>query len=373
MFARLMTTFAFLLAIQVQPANAAPGRLVAASPMASEAPRSSGWRIKYESRDSDGQPIQVAGVVFTPQGKAPDGGWPVIAWAHGSWGVEPQCNIALKPALWTVSPFFKTLLERGYAVVATDYAGFGMGGIHPYLVGDASAYAVIDAVRAAAQVQGANTGRRYAVWGESQGGHAALWTGEKSPSYAPRLTLVGVAAAAPPTDLAANLGGKTDPTVRAFLTAYVAASWEQYYGADLRTFTGRTGADLIRKLSKNCVDIKGFKFKTQIGILRLRGFLKSVDLPAIEPWSTLIARNSVPGTPPRAPLLIAQGGKDVIVSPDVTRDYAKGFCKQGKKLRFLWMPSMEHPQSARDTAAQTIDWFDDRFAGKPEADDCGGV
>ncbi len=121
------------------------------------------------------------------------------------------------------------------------------------------------------------------------------------------------------------------------------------------------------------VDIKGFKFKTQIGILRLRGFLKSVDRPAIEPWSTLIARNSVPRTPPRAPLLIAQGGKDVIVAPDVTREYAKGLCKQGKKLRFLWMPSMEHPQSARDTAAQTIDWFDDRFAGKPEADDCGGV
>lgn len=373
MFIRPFIALALGVAAFAQTAIAAPGRIVTASPITPEAPRANGWRITYESRDSEGRPIQVAGVVFTPQGKAPENGWPVIAWAHGSWGIEPQCNIADKPALWAQSPFFKTLLARGYAVVATDYAGYGMGGIHPYLVGDASAYAVIDAVRAATRVQGANTGRRFAVWGESQGGHAALWTGQLAPSYAPGLTLVGIAAAAPPTDLAANLGGKTDPTVRAFLTAYVGTSWEQYYGADLRAFTGPVGADLIRRLSKNCVDLKGFKFMTKIGILRLRSALKGVDLPTIAPWRELIAHNSVSRTPPNAPLLVAQGGKDVIVAPEVTKAFVKDQCRQGKKLRFLWMPAMEHPQSARDTAGQTIDWISDRFAGRPEPDDCGGI
>lgn len=373
MLIRLLIAVALAAALFVQTAIAAPGRLVTASPITPEAPHANGWRITYESRDTGGQPIQVAGVVFTPHGKAPDGGWPVIAWAHGSWGIEPQCNIALKPALWIQSPFFRTLLERGYAVVATDYAGYGMGGMHPYLVGDASAYAVIDAVRAANRVGGADTGRRYAVWGESQGGHAALWTGQLAPTYAPGLTLVGVAAAAPPTDLAANLGGKTDPTVRAFLTAYVAASWEQYYGADLRAFTGPVGADLIRRLSRNCVDLNGFKFMTKIGILRLRSALKGVDLPTIDPWRELIARNSVARAPSRAPLLIAQGGKDVIVAPDVTKAFAKDQCRQGKKLHFLWMPSMDHAQIARGTVDQTIDWLSDRFAGRPEPDDCSRI
>lgn len=371
MLARLIAAFVLALATLSHPAIAAPGRLITASPLATEAPRSGGWRITYESRDSEGRPIQVAGVVFTPQGKAPDGGWPVIAWAHGSWGIEPQCNIALSPALWAQSPFFKALLARGYAVVATDYAGYGMGGIHPYLVGDASAYAVIDAVRAANRMQGANTGRRFAVWGESQGGHAALWTGQLAPTYAPGLTLVGIAAAAPTTDLVANLGGKIDPTVRAFLTAYVGASWEQYYGADLRAFTSPVGADLIRRLSKNCVDLKGFKFMTKIGLLRLRSALKGVDLPTVDPWRELIVHNSVSRTPANAPLLVAQGGKDVIVAPEVTKAFVKDQCRQGKKLRFLWLPAMEHPQSARDTANPTIDWIADRFAGRPEPDDCG--
>ena len=48
-----------------------------------------------------------------------------------------------------------------------------------------------------------NTGasNRFAVWGHSQGGHAALYTGEVAARYAPDLKLVGVAAAAPATYL----------------------------------------------------------------------------------------------------------------------------------------------------------------------------
>src|SRR3546814_18250510 len=64
---------------------------------------------------------------------------------------------------------------------------------------------VLGAVRGAREVPGAAAGSTFAVGGESQGGHAALWTAISARSYAPDLTLVATAAAAPPTDLAANL------------------------------------------------------------------------------------------------------------------------------------------------------------------------
>lgn len=373
MLKRVLLTLLGALFVCVQPSFAAPGRLISATPIVPDAPNSRGWRITYESQDSNARPIQVAGIVYVPEGRAPAGGWPVIAWAHGSWGLGDNCTLALDPAVWTQSPFLRTLLARGYAVAATDYAGFSTGGLNPYLVGDVTGYAVIDNVRAALQIRGAGTGRNFAVWGESQGGHAAIWTGQVWRGYAPGLNLVGIAAAAPPTDLAANLGGKTDPTIRAFLTAYTGASWEKYYGADLRTFTGPVGADLIRRIAKNCVSLKGFKFSTQIGILRLRGFLKGVDLPTVDPWRDLIARNSVSRAPTSAPLLIAQGGKDVVVSPDVTRTYARELCRQGQKLRFIWKPSMQHQDSAKETASETITWIGDRFAGRPLPNDCGKV
>ena len=39
------------------------------------------------------------------------------------------------------------------------------------------------------------------VWGHSQGGHAALWTGIVAPTYASDVPIAGVAAAAPASDL----------------------------------------------------------------------------------------------------------------------------------------------------------------------------
>lgn len=65
------------------------------------------------------------------------------------------------------------------------------------------------------------------VWGESQGGHAALWTGQLASVEGDRLQLLGVAAGAPPTDLAANLRQASNPNARTLLTALAVQSWSQ--------------------------------------------------------------------------------------------------------------------------------------------------
>src|SRR3546814_10708961 len=68
---------------------------------------------------------------------------------------------------------------------------------------------------------------QFAVWGESQGGHAALWTAIAAKSYAPELRLVGTAAAAPPTDLADNMRKASEPNVRALLMGFTMYSWSR--------------------------------------------------------------------------------------------------------------------------------------------------
>src|SRR3546814_10703141 len=98
---------------------------------------------------------------------------------------------------------------------------------HPYLVGGDTARSVLDAVRAARAIPGAAAGGQFAVWGESQGGHAALWTAIAAKSYAPELRLVGTAAAAPPTDLADNMRKASEPNVRALLMGFTMYSWSQ--------------------------------------------------------------------------------------------------------------------------------------------------
>lgn len=52
-----------------------------------KAPSSRALRIMYRSDGVHGTPIAVTGFLLVPRGKAPEGGWPVVAWGHGTSGV----------------------------------------------------------------------------------------------------------------------------------------------------------------------------------------------------------------------------------------------------------------------------------------------
>lgn len=264
-------------------------------------------------------------------------------------------------------------IARGYVVAATDYTGLGTPLPHPYLVQASAAHDMIDSVRAARAIAAAGAGRRYAVRGESQGGHAALSAGEYAARYAPELALVGVAAAAPPTDLVANLSGGADPSVRAFLTAFTAYSWSQHFGAPLATLGNRSTAGLIRRLARNnCVTLGAKpRLGTVIGVLALRRDLKGVDLGRRQPWARIARENSPGQRPAGAPLFIAQNEGDVIVSPAVTRAFVEKLCRRRERVRFVTLATPGgHPTSATDSAPATFDWLDARFAGARAPSDC---
>lgn len=182
--------------------RAKPGDVFHIYPQIGGAPENArAFRIIYRSTGAAGEPIAVSGTVIYPNAPAPAGGRNVIAWAHYTTGVSSRCAPTLLPNLSGTIPGLESMLDRGYVVVATDYEGLGVAGVHAYLVGNSEAQAVLDSVRAARHLTGARATRRFAVWGHSQGGHAALFSGELASSYAPELQLVGIAAAAPATYL----------------------------------------------------------------------------------------------------------------------------------------------------------------------------
>src|ERR1700754_3176238 len=159
------------------------------------------YRVLYRSTGMKEEPIFVSGVVIVPQGDPPPEGRPIVAWAHPTTGVTPLCAPSLAIFLFQQIQGLRSFVEHGYVVDATDYPGLGTPETHPYLVGDSEARAVLDSVRVASTMPGSGGGRRFTVWGHSQGGQAALFTGILAKTYAPELTLLGVAAAAPATDL----------------------------------------------------------------------------------------------------------------------------------------------------------------------------
>lgn len=349
------------------------GQLIAADPVVETPGGMQAWRVRYWTADGAGRPREVTGMVVAPREAIPARPRPVLAWTHGTWGIASRCAPSLSPNFWQVTPALEAV-KSGHVVVAPDYAGLGSAGMHPFLVGVDTGRAVIDGVRAARQIPGAAAGGRYAVWGESQGGHAALWTAQIARTYAPELDLVGAAAAAPPTDLIENLRQSPNKTVRTFFTAYIGRSWSVHYGAPLSIFGGPQTRQIMTRLAdNNCIELHSKpKLGTILGVLTLQNRLKTVDLGRIQPWAGLARRNSPTTGRVGVPLLIAQNARDDLVAPAVTATHVRALCRSGNRVRRIAITGAGHATSAKDSMAETLRWIAARFAGQADRNDCGG-
>jgi acetyl esterase/lipase len=331
----------------------------------------SAYRVLYRSRGLRGEPIAVSGVVIAPRGQAPAGGRPVVAWAHPTTGVATRCAPSLAFFVFQQIQGLREMAAQGYAVAATDYPGLGTAGAHPYLVGESEARAVLDIVRAARSMPAINASNEVAIWGHSQGGQAALFAGLITKSYAPDLNVVGVAVAAPATELAtlmredlSSVGGKN-------LTAMTLWSWDRVFGARMRRIVEPQAVPAVNRLAEACIESIGDLFQRRRLERPLEMNFLTVKNPAdVEPWRALAAANT-PGIPPHdIPLFVAQGSADRLVRPEVTREYVARACRGGVKVSFLALPGVGHGFAARDSARSAVEWIAARFAGRAPPDDC---
>ena len=329
------------------------------------------YRVLYRSTGLDNKPILVSGVVIVPPGDPPPGGRPIVAWAHPTSGVVPRCAPSLAIFLFEQIQGLRSFVRNGYVVAATDYPGLGTPGPHPYLVGTSEARAVIDSARVAAQLPGAGGGKKFVVWGHSQGGHAALFTGIIAKAYAPELDLLGVAAAAPATDLVTLMNEDIDSAGGKNITAMTLWSWQRVFDANMDRLVDRKAIPVIDQLAEECIEGPFDIRIRQITEQPLEQYFLTTKHPSdVEPWHTLLAQNS-PGTLPAGiPVFLAQGADDVIIRPKVTQDYAATLCRAGSKVRMLSMPNIGHGRAAQASTQAMLDWTSGRFAGKTAPDDC---
>jgi alpha-beta hydrolase superfamily lysophospholipase len=348
-----------------------PGTLLRAEPMLGAPLNAAAYRVLYRSTSFDGKPILVSGVVVIPQGDPPPGGRPIVAWAHPTSGIVPHCAPSLAISIFQQIQGLRPMVARGFVVAATDYPGLGTPGPHPYLVGVSEARAVIDSVRVARDMPGAGGGKNFIVWGHSQGGQASLFTGIIAKSYAPELNLLGVAAAAPATDLATLMSDDFDTVGGKNITAMTLWSWQRVYGAPMDKVVDPRAMPAITLLADECVESIFDLWARKRTSGPLEQYFLTVEHPAdVEPWHSLLKKNT-PGTlPPAIPVFLAQGTADPIIKPKVTQDYATTLCRAGTKLRMLYLPNIGHGIAGRAAAPDAVDWMTARFAGEPAPDDC---
>ncbi|WP_310633366.1 alpha/beta fold hydrolase [Paraburkholderia sp.] len=147
-------------------------------------------RILYSSTDgvSGNTPIAVSGALFIPQGTPPKGGWPIVAWAHGTFGMADICAPSWFGRSYRDVRYLNGWLKAGFAVVATDYQGLGTPGPNPQLNNRSNSYTLLDSVRAVLH-DSPDLANEVVLVGQSQGGSAVIAASGYAPHYAPDLNV----------------------------------------------------------------------------------------------------------------------------------------------------------------------------------------
>jgi dienelactone hydrolase len=148
-------------------------------------------RILYTSTDVRWRSgiVPVSGTLYLPKGTPPAGGWPLIAWAHGTLGVADRCAPSWAGHKPRDAAYINKWLENGFAVVGADYQGLGGPGPHAYLNWESEGRSVLDAARAALSAQSGPIANAVVITGQSQGSGAAIGATRLAPTYAPELGL----------------------------------------------------------------------------------------------------------------------------------------------------------------------------------------
>ncbi len=337
-----------------------PGDLVRSEPLASAADGVKAWRVLYHSTDLDGDDIVVSGVVAAPDAPAPDGGRTVVSWGHPTTGTTERCAPSVGIDPFDTIEGLEKLITRGYVVVATDYAGMGAPGPDSFLVGETEGRNVLDAARVATQLD-VGASDRVALWGHSQGGHAALFAAESADSYAPELDLQAVAVAAPAVDLAglldADIGDISGVTIAAYAFDAYASVYEETRGAELDEILTPEAVAVVPEMAELCL----FGQNDQLHELArplVGGFL-AADLATTEPWADLLAENT-PGTQRLdVPLYVAQGATDTLVRPELTAAFVAQQQSLGTDVTSQVVADTGHALVAVRALATMLPWLED--------------
>jgi uncharacterized membrane protein HdeD (DUF308 family)/alpha-beta hydrolase superfamily lysophospholipase len=332
------------------------------------------WRILYTTTRADGVPAVASALVVEPRDPATEPR-PVIALAHGTTGVDRTCAPSVLPDPFAAGAFFALdrVIDEGWTLVATDYVGLGTEAPHPYLVGEPAGRSVLDSVRAAKQLDGVELADETVVWGHSQGGGAALWTGVLAPSYAPDTNVIGVAALAPASDLVGLVGNLGEVTAGSIFAAYVLEGYASAYD-DVSV------DDYVRPSARSSFDATVGRCLAEpsallsvVGSLTLGDEIFSTDL-ATDPLLARLEEN-VPTAPIEAPLLLAQGASDQLVLPSVQADYVAARCADGQAIDYREYEGLDHvPLVEADSPLipELVDWTRDRLDGEAPTPNCPG-
>lgn len=318
-------------------------------------------RILYHSHSASGKDVAASGVVLFPYDqKPPAGGWPVIAWAHGSTGIARTCAPSLMRNIG-YGPLLSMYVNLGYAVVATDYAGLGTRFRNAFLDGPSNAADVINSIPAA-RAAVPQLGARWVVMAKAEGGLTVIAVADKETEIRDPGYLGAIAI----SDLASLRGIYADPpraSSSLMLTSLVyglKTVYPQFQETDMLTFKGLA---LYHEIEQDCSEAR-----TAPGL--------PPDQIVKSGWESntfvreYFDRNDPAQMRAYGPMLVISSAAPSSNLATVTAQTIHRLCRQGDRIQWEQYSNLDPSGVIGDSVRDQIGWIEGRFGGRPAPTNC---
>lgn len=321
------------------------------------------YRIQYTSLDYNGLVVPVTGFIAFPQYPIHGDRYRLVTFAHGTIGLFAPCAPSNGPTLYDYDTW-TSLVDRGYAVVATDYAGLGNSYTsHKYLFLPAHANDVYFAQVAARKIFGDSLTEKWMSAGHSQGG-GAVWKLAESKYVKHDHDYLGTVALAPVSYVVDMFLGNKDGIEFSSYAPYVPIAVESVTPGYTEIFL----TDIVRKR----VDLATKKQLCIDGMLSLPVDLTRDQLvnmtaldatrPILEHWQKRLAPAQGDSSP--APIFIVQGTNDTSVLAGTTLRAWQNSCGYGNSIHMRIYEEMEHAPSVAASVPEWLTFVDSRFGSR---------
>ncbi|MEV4235177.1 MULTISPECIES: lipase family protein [unclassified Nocardia] len=384
------------------------GTIVRAEPaqMAMSAPGQPGMvpaaatRIMYVSSDTHDAPTAVVGTYLQPNVPwTGPGERPLIAYAGGTKGQGDQCApsklmsqvVQLQPPLDIIFEYdlvaIEALLNRGMAVMVTDYHGLGTPDVHDFLNRKSQAHAVLDSARAALQLPGTglHPGTPVILYGYSQGGMASAGAAELQSSYAPDLNVRGAYIGGPVVDdeyfIGYNDGRAAMAPAFAWVLNGIAADYPETRPVLDAELNDIGKAILNESLGKCAVPFGLAQQHQRTSDWTISGEPLTAVIDRSPALQQAFAEQRIGTRAPAIPVLAASALNDEGAPFAPVREMAAGWCGGGVPVQLeanTEIPPVSglagtHVMAFFPSLAASQQWLTDRLAGMPAPSNCAAL